>query len=191
MAYPLQLWITLYHCGLPFTVVAYPLQLWITLYHCGFSGGQQGTLFVSQKPRCFKVTIILYPLPLHLTFYHCGLPLTVVVYPLPSWLPFTVVVYLLLVWFTLYPSGLPFTTVFSAEESKAHYVSADSYQVTWWPGDRPQDEINSDSTTDDHLLITSLRPAVTYTVVVEARKMEKYTDMDEAVCKFTLSTPVL
>ncbi|XP_076447663.1 uncharacterized protein LOC143284653 isoform X3 [Babylonia areolata] len=68
-----------------------------------------------------------------------------------------------------------------AEERKAHYVSADSYQVTWWPGDRPHDEINSDSTTDDHLLITSLRPATTYTVVVEARKMEKYTDMDEAV----------
>ena len=76
-----------------------------------------------------------------------------------------------------------FTVVVSAEESKAHYVSADSYQVTWWPGDRPQDEINSDSTTDDHLLITSLRPNVTYTVVVEARKMEKYKDMDEAVCK--------
>ena len=232
MAYPLQLCITLYHCGLPYTVVAYPIQLWSTLYHRSFSGGKQGTLFVSQKPRCFMVTIILYPLPLHFTFYHCGLPLivvvyccglprTVVVYPLQFWftlyccgLPFTIVIYhcdlplwflftievyllplwftiyhcvlpLPLLWFALYNCGLPFTTVFSAEESKAHYVSADSYQVTWWPGDRPQDEINSDSTTDDNLLITSLRPAVTYTVVVEARKMEKYTDMDEAVCKFT------
>ncbi|KAK7102883.1 hypothetical protein V1264_021041 [Littorina saxatilis] len=67
------------------------------------------------------------------------------------------------------------------EERKAHFVSADSYQVTWWPGDRPQDEINSDSTTDDHLLITTLRPHTTYTVVVEARKMEKYRDMDETV----------
>ena len=158
---------TLYHCILLFTIVVYPLQLWFTLYHRG------------------------YPLQLWFTLYYCGLPFTFVVYPLPLWLAFAAVVYLLLVWFTLYPFGLPFTTVFSAEESKAHYVSADSYQVTWWPGDRPQDEINSDSTTDDHLLITSLRPAVTYTVVVEARKMEKYTDMDEAVCKFTLSTPVL
>lgn len=73
--------------------------------------------------------------------------------------------------------------VIAGEERKAHFVSADSYQVTWWPGDRPQDEINSDSTTDDHLLITTLRPHTTYTVVVEARKMEKYRDMDETVCK--------
>lgn len=37
--------------------------------------------------------------------------------------------------------------------------------------------------TDDHLLITNLRPSTTYTVVVEARKMEKYSDIDEGVCK--------
>ncbi|XP_025107507.1 uncharacterized protein LOC112572161 isoform X5 [Pomacea canaliculata] len=67
------------------------------------------------------------------------------------------------------------------EDAKAHFVPADSYQVTWWPGGHPEDDINSDSTTDDHLLITSLRPATVYTVVVEARKTEKYTDMDEGV----------
>ena len=33
--------------------------------------------------------------------------------------------------------------------------------------------------TEDHLLISNLRPATTYTVVVEARKMEKYKDIDE------------
>ena len=33
--------------------------------------------------------------------------------------------------------------------------------------------------TEDHLLITNLRPAIPYTVVVEARKMEKYKDVDE------------
>ncbi|XP_012935394.1 uncharacterized protein LOC101845075 isoform X2 [Aplysia californica] len=65
------------------------------------------------------------------------------------------------------------------DESKAHYLRPDSYQVTWWPGDRPQEEIQSDSTTEDHLLITGLRPSISYTIVVEARKMEKYTDMDE------------
>ncbi|KAH9503746.1 hypothetical protein Btru_066540, partial [Bulinus truncatus] len=63
---------------------------------------------------------------------------------------------------------------------KAHFLRPDSYQVTWWPGDRPKDEIQSDSTTDDHLLISGLRPSTSYTVVVEARKTEKYTDFDEA-----------
>ncbi|CAG5119535.1 unnamed protein product, partial [Candidula unifasciata] len=64
-------------------------------------------------------------------------------------------------------------------DSKAHFVLPDSYQVTWWPGDRPQDNIQSDSTTGDHLLITGLRPSTTYTVIVEARKIEKYKDYDE------------
>ncbi|GFS04640.1 fibronectin, partial [Elysia marginata] len=66
-------------------------------------------------------------------------------------------------------------------DSKAHFLRPDSYQVTWWPGDRAQEEIQSDSTTDDHLLITGLRPSTAYTIVVEARKMEKYTDFDEGV----------
>ncbi|KAK6994911.1 fibronectin, partial [Biomphalaria glabrata] len=65
-------------------------------------------------------------------------------------------------------------------DTKAHFVRPDSYQVTWWPGDRAKDEIQSDSTTDDHLLINGLRPSTSYTVVVEARKTEKYTDFDEA-----------
>ncbi|XP_046358181.2 uncharacterized protein LOC124136325 [Haliotis rufescens] len=72
-------------------------------------------------------------------------------------------------------------------EAKAHFIRPDCYQVTWWPGDRPEEEINSDSTTEDHLLITSLRPCTSYTVVVEARKMEKYTDIDEGTC--TTETP--
>ncbi|KAK6175730.1 hypothetical protein SNE40_014123 [Patella caerulea] len=64
--------------------------------------------------------------------------------------------------------------------SKSHYVTADSYQVTWWPGNNPLNDINSDSTTEDHLLINNLKPSTTYTVIVEARKMEKYTDIDES-----------
>ena len=63
-------------------------------------------------------------------------------------------------------------------------MGADSYQVTWWPGDAPLDEINSDSTTEDHLLITTLRPRTTYTVVVEARKTSKYMDIDENASEF-------
>ncbi|GFN84346.1 fibronectin, partial [Plakobranchus ocellatus] len=66
-------------------------------------------------------------------------------------------------------------------DAKAHFLRPDSYQVTWWPGDRAQEEIQSDSTTDDHFLITGLRPSTSYTIVVEARKMEKYTDFDEGV----------
>ncbi|CAL1538548.1 unnamed protein product [Lymnaea stagnalis] len=65
-------------------------------------------------------------------------------------------------------------------DSKVHFMKPDSYQVTWWPGDRPQNEIQSDSTTEDHLLISGLRSSTSYTVVVEARKTEKYTDFDEA-----------
>ncbi|XP_052779768.1 uncharacterized protein LOC128217013 isoform X4 [Mya arenaria] len=67
------------------------------------------------------------------------------------------------------------------DEPKSHFIRPESYQVTWWPGDKPEDDINSDSTAEDHLLITNLRPATTYTVVVEARKMEKYKDIDEEV----------
>ena len=33
---------------------------------------------------------------------------------------------------------------------------------------------------DDHLLITSLRPNINYNVVVEARKLQKYAEMDES-----------
>ncbi|ESO91438.1 hypothetical protein LOTGIDRAFT_153880 [Lottia gigantea] len=65
--------------------------------------------------------------------------------------------------------------------SKPHFVGAENYQVTWWPGSKPQDDINSDSTSDDHLIITNLKPSTCYTIVVEARKMEKYTDIDESL----------
>ncbi|XP_041347758.1 uncharacterized protein LOC121367568 [Gigantopelta aegis] len=77
-------------------------------------------------------------------------------------------------------SGHSALIVWNTEHSsKAHFVRPDCYQVTWWPGDTAQDDINSDSTEEDHLLITNLRPCTAYTVIVEARKMEKYTDMDE------------
>jgi len=33
--------------------------------------------------------------------------------------------------------------------------------------------------TDDHLLITSLRPNTHYNVVVEARRLQKYSEIDE------------
>lgn len=44
---------------------------------------------------------------------------------------------------------------------------------------------------EDHLLITNLRPATTYTVVVEARKMEKYKDVDEGTYKPLYNTALL
>ncbi|KAK3579080.1 hypothetical protein CHS0354_029940 [Potamilus streckersoni] len=65
------------------------------------------------------------------------------------------------------------------DDPKAHFVRPEGYQVTWWPGDQPNEDINSDYTTDDHLFITNLRPATTYTIVVEARRTEKYQDFDE------------
>lgn len=37
--------------------------------------------------------------------------------------------------------------LFPEGDSKAHFLQPDSYQVTWWPGDRPQDDVQSDSTT--------------------------------------------
>jgi len=41
------------------------------------------------------------------------------------------------------------------DEPRSHFVRPESYQVTWWPGDKPQDEINSDHTTGQ-LLSTSM-----------------------------------
>ncbi|XP_063446523.1 uncharacterized protein LOC134726026 isoform X8 [Mytilus trossulus] len=74
------------------------------------------------------------------------------------------------------------------DEPRSHFIRPENYQVTWWPGDRPEDEINSDSTNDNALLITNLRPSTSYTVVVEARKMEKYKDIDEEENKGKHST---
>lgn len=34
----------------------------------------------------------------------------------------------------------------SDDEPKSHFIRPESYQVTWWPGDKPEEEINSDST---------------------------------------------
>ena len=34
----------------------------------------------------------------------------------------------------------------SDDEPKAHFIRPESYQVTWWPGDHPEDDIQSDST---------------------------------------------
>ena len=37
--------------------------------------------------------------------------------------------------------------LFSTERKpKPHYVHADSFQVTWWPGDKPEHDINSQQT---------------------------------------------
>ena len=34
----------------------------------------------------------------------------------------------------------------SGDEPKAHFIRPESYQVTWWPGDHPESDIQSDST---------------------------------------------
>lgn len=41
--------------------------------------------------------------------------------------------------------------VYADDHPKSHFVRAESYQVTWWPGDKPEDDINSDSTTGMNL----------------------------------------
>ncbi|KAK3103976.1 hypothetical protein FSP39_023382, partial [Pinctada imbricata] len=65
--------------------------------------------------------------------------------------------------------------VWSKDESlRTHFVRPDHYIVTWWRGDQPEDDIISEETKDDHLLLTGLRPATTYTIIVEARRMETY-----------------
>lgn len=40
---------------------------------------------------------------------------------------------------------------FTDDEPRSHFIRPENYQVTWWPGDRPEDEINSDSTSGIHL----------------------------------------
>nr|XP_034305803.1 uncharacterized protein LOC105321045 isoform X1 [Crassostrea gigas] len=53
-----------------------------------------------------------------------------------------------------------------------HFVRPDHYVVTWWCGDK--NDVQSEETREDHILITGLHPATTYTIVVEARRMENY-----------------
>ena len=53
----------------------------------------------------------------------------------------------------------------------------DHFQVTWWPGPQPEADINSASTADDFLLLEGLRPATMYTVVVEARRLQRYSHL--------------
>lgn len=65
-----------------------------------------------------------------------------------------------------------------ADRQKAHFVSPDSYQVTWWPGEIPVGHINSCSTSADHLLIEDLKPNTAYTMIVEARRKQHYLALD-------------
>ncbi|XP_048739977.2 uncharacterized protein LOC125654190 isoform X5 [Ostrea edulis] len=53
-----------------------------------------------------------------------------------------------------------------------HFVRPDHYVVTWWCGDKS--DVQSEESREDHILITGLHPATTYTIVVEARRMENY-----------------
>ncbi|XP_077869443.1 uncharacterized protein LOC100370084, partial [Saccoglossus kowalevskii] len=65
------------------------------------------------------------------------------------------------------------------EKKKKHYVSPENYQVTWWPGDNPDTDIRSQSTTNDHITISGLKPATKYTVIVEARRAQLYSSYIE------------
>ena len=51
--------------------------------------------------------------------------------------------------------------LFSTERKpKPHYVHADSFQVTWWPGDKPEHDINSQQTKGTAVTIVMFhRPA--------------------------------
>ena len=44
----------------------------------------------------------------------------------------------------------------SDDEPKAHFIRPESYQVTWWPGDHPEDDIQSDSTTGESFLYSNI-----------------------------------
>ncbi|KAL3853216.1 hypothetical protein ACJMK2_016773 [Sinanodonta woodiana] len=46
--------------------------------------------------------------------------------------------------------------------------------------DKEKGTVEPSDRNDDHLFITNLRPATTYTIVVEARRTEKYQDFDES-----------
>ncbi len=65
----------------------------------------------------------------------------------------------------------------AADRLKQHFVEPELYQVTWWPKDAGHGEINSQQTQDDHLLITGLKACTSYNVVVEARKLQSYADI--------------
>ncbi len=68
----------------------------------------------------------------------------------------------------------------SDERLKQHFVEAETFQVTWWPKDAGHGDVQSQQTRDDHLLVTGLRPCTTYNVVVEARRLQSYADIQGA-----------
>ena len=41
----------------------------------------------------------------------------------------------------------------SDDEPRSHFIRPESYQVTWWPGDRAEEDINSDTTSGKIKLI--------------------------------------
>ncbi|XP_033744669.1 uncharacterized protein LOC117330483 isoform X1 [Pecten maximus] len=58
------------------------------------------------------------------------------------------------------------------DDTRFHFVRPDSFRVRWWPGEEPVDNIVSDETTENKLLISGLRSDTTYSIVVDAVKTE-------------------
>ena len=62
------------------------------------------------------------------------------------------------------------------DEPKAHFIRPESYQVTWWPGDHPEDDIQSDSTSGKPFCLLKLiymlvRPFFSCLVIVLPRSL--------------------
>lgn len=64
------------------------------------------------------------------------------------------------------------------EKLKEHFIEPETYIVSWWPSNKTDDNYNSDNTTDDHFVLSNLRYDTAYTVLVEAKVLKKYNDMD-------------
>ncbi|XP_070557721.1 uncharacterized protein [Ptychodera flava] len=75
--------------------------------------------------------------------------------------------------------NFPPPNLYVDDKKRRHYVSAENYQVTWWPGRKPDKGIQSQSTSADHLTIGPLMAATKYTVVVEARRSQMYSTYTE------------
>ncbi|CAD5112727.1 DgyrCDS1945 [Dimorphilus gyrociliatus] len=75
-------------------------------------------------------------------------------------------------------------------KEKKHFVAAENYIVTWWPGNDAKEHVRSATTTNDHLLLEDLKQNVKYTVIVEARRIANYADTDKTFILSGKSEPL-
>lgn len=78
----------------------------------------------------------------------------------------------------------------TSNTGKMHFVEAENFIVTWWPGEQAENNVRSETTTSDHLRIEDLKQNEKYTVVVEARRIAKYENTEKTFILSGKSEPL-